>query len=277
MSKYSHFLNQLQKIDKRIIYAVFLIMVLIPLIFPIGIPIAISDYTRKFYDEVELLQKGDIVVMDLTYDAVGYPDVNYQTEALIHQLGRKGIDIYFLSGEIVAINYATNFRKILEEQYGYVYGVNLVISPYLAGMEQGVKTFASDVKGTFPTDAYGNTMDDFQLMQRINSVWDFKVAFTVGTSIAHEYWLKQVPGMKILAPIGTTMLANVTTYLDSGQIAAILPGVRSAAEYESLLDLPGNQIAKMDAQSLGVFTILFFILLGNIGYFLDKKSKARTL
>lgn len=273
-TKIGSFFGKLHKLDKRIVYAVFFLAVLLPLIFPIGIPIKISDNVKTFYGEIEKVQKNDIVLLDLTYDAIGYSDVHYQTSAFVKHLAERKADIYLLCGEAVALNYAEEFRSILEEDFGYVYGTNLYISPYMVGAEQGRKAFSSDPAGTFPNDAYGTKSSSLPLIQRIQSIKDINLVIAVGTSIAHEWWLKQVPDMPMLASIGTSQLPNVVAYLEAGQIKAVLPGVRSAAEYESLHNLPGTQLAKMDAQSLGIITILAFILIGNIGFLVEKKRSA---
>jgi hypothetical protein len=62
-------------------------------------------------------------------------------------------------------------------------------------------------------------------------------------------------------------------YVDSGQVAAILGGLRGAAEYEVISGLPGPSVAKMDAQSLGHVLVIGFIVVGNIAFFLDKKKE----
>ena len=57
------------------------------------------------------------------------------------------------------------------------------------------------------------------------------------------------------------------------RLKGLLGGLRPAAEYEILLEQPGEAVAMMDAQSAAHITILAFILLGNIAYFVTKPKQ----
>jgi hypothetical protein len=46
-----------------------------------------------------------------------------------------------------------------------------------------------------------------------------------------------------------------------------MPG---AAEYEALIGVPGIGTSGMDAQSVAHLVIVLFIVLGNIGYFIER-------
>ncbi len=60
--------------------------------------------------------------------------------------------------------------------------------------------------------------------------------------------------------------------VNSGQLAGMLGSLRGGAEYEKVSDNPGKALTGMDAQSFMNLTILVFIALGNIGYFVRKKG-----
>jgi hypothetical protein len=66
-------------------------------------------------------------------------------------------------------------------------------------------------------------------------------------------------------------------YLQTGQLKGLLAGGRAAAEYENLLvkrgilKETGSATLGLGAQSMALFTILIFIITGNIGYFFKKR------
>jgi hypothetical protein len=71
---------------------------------------------------------------------------------------------------------------------------------------------------------------------------------------------------------GTTSIQvnEVMPYVSSGQVQGILAGMPGAAEYEALIGVPGIGTSGMDAQSVAHLVIVLFIVLGNIGYFIER-------
>ena len=51
-------------------------------------------------------------------------------------------------------------------------------------------------------------------------------------------------------------------------------GLAGAAEYETLVDYPGDATKGMSAQSLAHFIIVVFVILGNAAYFASRRSQA---
>jgi CheY-like chemotaxis protein len=62
---------------------------------------------------------------------------------------------------------------------------------------------------------------------------------------------------------------NVCSVLNEPQLARML----GAAEYEKLVHKPGSASEAMRVQVWAHHVILLFIVLGNIGYFLSRRSK----
>lgn len=77
-------------------------------------------------------------------------------------------------------------------------------------------------------------------------------------------------------PIATAIVAvnvpNMTPYVQSGQITGMIPSMKGAAGYESLMGISGLGIRGMDAQSISHITILGLVILGNIVYLGTKNS-----
>jgi hypothetical protein len=76
---------------------------------------------------------------------------------------------------------------------------------------------------------------------------------------------------------GTTSIQvnEVMPYVSSGQVNGILGGMPGAAEYEALIGVPGVGTSGMDAQSIAHLVIVLFIVLGNIGYFIERNRSKK--
>ena len=56
-------------------------------------------------------------------------------------------------------------------------------------------------------------------------------------------------------------------------MVGLLGGMKGAAEYEKLSENQGRAMRGMDPQSIIHFLIIFFVILGNVGYFISKKKE----
>ena len=55
------------KIDRRWIFIIIAVVVVIPLIVPIGLPIRATDTSKSVYDALEKLPKGSNVLLSVEY------------------------------------------------------------------------------------------------------------------------------------------------------------------------------------------------------------------
>lgn len=270
-------LGFINKLDRRWIYLLLVLVVLYPLVKPIGMPISVSDWTEAFYAEIEKLQPGDVVVLGIDYTPSGGPDVHPQVVALFDHLMKKNV-------KVVGISFIDTgppqLQEILDtymvEGKGKTYGVDFVNLGYLPGLETAIAAFASDMKRAAPVDFFNTKVENIPMMQNINSMHDVRVVADFATGIpGPAEWIRQVGQnypVTMLAGVVTVMGPQSEPYYQSGQLKGLLSGTRSAAEYEVRSGSPGKAAAGMDAQSLGHLVIIFAIGLGNLAYFLNGRK-----
>jgi hypothetical protein len=78
------FFDKLEKVDPRLIYILVFLVVTLPLLRPLGLPISMSPMTVAFYDTLEKVRPGDVVVVSIDYSAASSPEQYPQTKAVIH-------------------------------------------------------------------------------------------------------------------------------------------------------------------------------------------------
>lgn len=267
-----HWIDRLQAIDRRIIYALLLVVCTIPLLRPLGIPLPISPMTEAVYNIIEGLDPAkDVVLLSSDYEPGNGLDAHVVPAAVVEHLTLRGI-------KWVSVSFNPNGpmmnNMLIEdlEKRGYKYGIDFANLGYLAGDENAIRLFALDCL-TIPTDVRGNKVADLPVMQGIKTVKDFAFVHQFNAG-GPESWARQViDQMGITYALGTVTVSvpAAMPYYNSGQIKGLLGGLRAGAEYEALLQKPGRAAAMMDAQSMAHLLIIGFIALGNIGYFLGKK------
>src|ERR1041385_5249961 len=80
-----------------------------------------------------------------------------------------------------------------------------------------------------------------------------------------EKWYQFLGPTRVQMVLGCTavMAPQQYAYLDSGQLSGLLTGMKGAAEYEQLLDAPGQGLIGMSGQSFAHLYILILVVLAN--------------
>ncbi len=267
---------RLQNIDTRIIHALIFILILIPLLRPIGLPVQISDGTRKAFEAIDAIPAGSRVLWAYEMSAANEPELMPAAIAWFHHLMRKRcrIVIFSIYSEEAPI-YGQRAFETFGKEYNYIYGEEFVVMPFRAGMETAVAAIGRDIHGVFPTDFFGNRTDVMPLMQEVKGMSDFAVLLKTSG------WGPDVFVRQMVTVYGIPMVANCTgivapgamAYLSAGQIKGLVGALTGAAEYEQLLRRPGTAAAMMDAQSTTHMLTVVLVLLGNVGFYLSRGKR----
>jgi len=121
-------------------------------------------------------------------------------------------------------------------------------------------------------------LSEFPIMQNINSAADVDLIISIetGTPGLTEWlrqWQEPYRTPIIVGCIGVSA-PGMAPFLQSGQLSALLPGLTSSAEYELLINRKGLAIAGVDAVSMSHILIVLLVVLGNVGYFINRGKKS---
>ena len=246
---------------RKIFYAVMFLLAIIPVLRPFGMPVYISEQTELFYDEIAKLPPGSVVVFGQTLiePPVGARTFYYALLSFIYQNDLKVIYVPLGIGGELAAEYASTYGGIVEE-YGLEYGEDYVIMPYLAGEETAMAAVATNFREAYSMDIRGTPIDDIPLLDGIKDFNDIDLAiaqygiFTFGEMFVRQWAVKFKPIIVLgqfygIAPYwGTYVVGNIDGTL------------RSLAEMEYLVGIPGEELIRLDSMNLqGAFTIIMII------------------
>lgn len=138
----------------------------------------------------------------------------------------------------------------------------------------------------YPEDANGNPLPEMPMLREHKSLREIDLAVTVSGSSACTYWViygREKIGLPVAFGVTAVSATDYYPYIQSGQIIGQMGGLRGAAEYEVLLKENGitettdKAFTGMDVQSADHILIVFFIILGNIAYFMGGFHKKKSL
>ncbi|MBT3180497.1 MAG: hypothetical protein HOB40_07240 [Candidatus Marinimicrobia bacterium] len=271
---------RLGTVDRRWIFLVIAFVVLIPLFFPMGLPIRATPTTQQVYDTIDKLPHGSKVLLSCEYGPSTKPEIHPMTLSVLRHLFKNKHKVYVTclwpDGQFLA---EEALDLVGGEEYNLTYGEDYVLLGFRPGNEAVVKGIVSNLRKLYTIDARGTKVTDIPMMEGVYKFEDFDFLFSASAGYPGTIEWVQYAADPTNVPMstGTTSIQvnEVMPYVSSGQVNGILGGMPGAAEYEALIGVPGVGTSGMDAQSIAHLVIVLFIVLGNIGYFIERNRSKK--
>jgi len=132
---------------------------------------------------------------------------------------------------------------------------------------------------TFPQDYLGRPYQRFPLGQTVSNYEDVSAVISIADGSLTTHWMEYGGArydIRVLAGITAAMVTTYDPYLASGQMYAMVRGLRGAAEYEQLIGRIGPGNRGMLAQTTAHMYVIFLVVLGNLLHFLTRIKKGRA-
>lgn len=261
-------LVKLQKIDRRYLYWILFIGLMIPFIRPLGLPVAVTPSTLDLYNELKTLKPGDVVLLNEAFGVGGIPDCMPATVASTKIILRQGAKLIFVSPYV---DYQILWARLQESvpDFGQLeYGKDYVFLGFYAGLEAAVAQLGANIRTVFPTDAYGTPLDQIEMMKNVNSARDIQLVLSADTGDWCDYYIRQwhtIYGTPV-GEIGIAMLGS--SYMPmyrAGVLFGMSVGSRGGAEMEKLIGEPGTATITMDSINVSHLLVIVAVILANIG------------
>jgi hypothetical protein len=267
-------------VDRRWIFLVIALVVIVPLFYPLGLPIRATATTQYVYDTIDALPHGSKVLVSCEYGPSTKPEIHPMVLSVMRHLFKNEHQVYVTclwpDGQFLA-SYALNL--VARDEYGLTYGEDYVLLGFRPGNEAVVKGIVSNLRKLYTIDAKGTKITEIPMMDGVNRFEDFDFLFSASAGYPGTIEWVQYAADPTNVPMstGTTSIQvnEVMPYVASGQVQGILAGMPGAAEYEKLIGVPGIGTSGMDAQSIAHLVIVLFIVLGNIGYLIERNRSKK--
>jgi hypothetical protein len=244
-----------------------------------------SRSDKNYYDTPDNSRKSNSgskkVLLSFDYGPSTVPEVGPMSYAIMRQIISSGNEVHTVAlwdtGLPMIAETKKNVLKDLgiDEKDAKIYDFG-----FKSGGESVIRGMLSNIPKVFPKakGVVENLCD-----------YDFVMSFSAGAPGSKE-WVQfagdqssSACGKKIKVSTGVTAV-QVTELLpyvsgsDDAQLTGILAGLSGAASYEALADFEGEFAGKasqrMNAQSYAHILIIFFIIVGNIAYFILNRRKS---
>jgi hypothetical protein len=270
------FSERMLKIDRRIIFLVIGLCTLLPLLYPVGLPIKISSEVRGVYNHIESLPERSVFFMSFDFDPASKPELHPQAIALLRHAFRKNLRVVTMTLWVTGTGLADQIVTQVAKEMGKENGKDYVFLGWSPGNTAVIINLGQNLYNTFPSDYGGKPTKGLPVLDGVQSLKDvtYMVSLGAGNPGVEAWYVFGKDKYKFEMGGGCTgvMAPGLYPLLRSGQINGLIGGLRGAAEYESLIDQKGKAVAGMDAQSATHVAIIVLVIICNLFYFSMRRA-----
>jgi hypothetical protein len=262
-------LQGLQRLDRRWIFLIVGLLVLLPFFFPLNLPLIVSSPVQGFHDAIDKVPNGSTVLMSCDYDPGARPELVPMTRTALRHLFDKDIKVVITvlwdggPGLVDGV-----LREIAEKYPEKQYGVDYVNLGYKEGREAVMVLMGQGIANAFPRDYRGNETRSLPIMRGARDYSSFPLLVSISAGYpGTKEWVQQVQArfhVRMVSGCTAVSAPEYYPYLQSGQLQGLLGGMAGAAEYEKAREEKGTATRGMDGQSLAHVFVAFMIVLGNL-------------
>ena len=238
-----------------IVYLLIIVLCGVVVIYPLGLPLTINESTEHFYDTLNNIPDGSVILWNEGYIVSAF--VSGSQIALYRKyfdlMREKDVNVIFVSSCVDGPLGGALIQKMLDagvDKTDTVYGTDYVNLGWLPGFEAVLAAIAQDIQSVTQEDAYGTSITELDLMKGLTTDDLYLLGFSCGVSV--DPWMRQWGplGKPILMIGGENLIAQAMGYVEAGTVEAYLNGGRGNAEFEQLYGYFTLQTAIMDAKNL---------------------------
>lgn len=283
-------LDYLTKLDRRVIYLILAIVVILPLVFPSAQKVRVMTPVQRLFNTVEMIPDEKILIIDFDYDPQTQPELEPMAIALLRHAFKRRIKMAALSLYVQPLGLAKLAMDQVIEEFNseatttadsIIYGKDYVFlgwqpPPIIPLLGMGISI--SDV---YKTDYYGYKTDSLPMMKNVKNFNDVGLLISISGASAPLWWITYSQtkyGLAVGAGVTAVSASDFYAYFQTGQFSGLMIGMKGGAEYEELIETELKiQQRRKASEALGSLTaahitIIIFIIIGNVGYFVRRRK-----
>ncbi|MCB5249561.1 MAG: hypothetical protein RBS16_06210 [Candidatus Cloacimonadales bacterium] len=244
--------ERLQMLDRRWIFLVVAVAIIVPLIIPFNSKTYTTEPTEKLYRIIDSfapgpdekpIEKDRALLLVFTHDASTMPELFPMEIAILRHCFARNIKVFtltFLPSAAPIMDYAINtvkeefpHVKSGEHYVNFGYKIGALMLPIILGMGE-------DISEAVDIDAEGRKLSSLPIMKNIKNYNEMNLIMDFSGSSAGGAWIvyaRSKFGANVGAGVTAVMAADEYPYLQTGQLTGMLAGLKGAAEYEKLVEV----------------------------------------
>ena len=267
-------IDKLTNLDRRIIYLIMGLAVVVPFLIPMRLPIYVSPPVQNVYDYIDDLPEGSVVLMGFNFSPSTMPELLPMGRAILRHCYSRKLKVMGMTFNSRIASKADEAMRQVAEEYGYRESEDYTYLGYKRDVVPVMLGLGEDISIAFPTDYMKTPISQIPMMKDIKNYSDIALVIDFGSANTPEAWVAYAGAryhQTIAVGCTGVMVSVLYPYLETGQLTGLIGGLKGAAEYERLVEKPGKGILGMKAQSIAHIAIILLVLIGNAGYLISRR------
>lgn len=267
--------RKLLAIDRRIIFLLVSIGVVLPLLHPLNLPVTVTPRVQAAYDAIDALPPGSKVLISMDYEPDIMAELLPMSIAVLRHCFRKHVQVIAMTLYPAGTGLGERALNLASKAEGATRNKDYAWLGYKSGFQVVMIGIGENLRGIYPVDFYGTPLDSIPVLRGVNSYKQIALMVNLSGSSATDYWIQFAQGRfhePLVVGCTAVMATDYYPYLSSKQILGLIGGMKGAAEYERLIDVVGDARRGMDAQSLVHLIVVGLVITGNAALFWSRRS-----
>lgn len=264
---------------------------MLPLIIPSVQKVRVMTPVNKLFDAVDAIPDDQILMIDFDYDPQTLPEIEPMGIAVLRHAFQQRIRVAVLSLYVQPLGLAKKALDQVTEEFNnratsradsIIYGQDYVFLGWQPPPIVPLLGMGISIVSVYPRDYYGYRTDSLPMMATVKNFNDVGILVSLSGASAPLWWVAYSQtrfGVAVGAGITAVSASEFYQYYQTGQFSGLMIGMKGAAEYEELVEtklmLKGRRKASEALGSLTAahLTMIAFIIIGNVGYFVQRRRR----
>ena len=173
------FALRLLQLDRRFIFVLMSVVTVLPLLYPLGLPVRISPETQQLYDTLERLPERSVVLLSLDFDPASKPELYPMTVSLLRHAFARNLRVVALTLWPAGTSMAESAVTHGAEEAGKKDGTDYVFLGYGPGEANAIINIGQSLTNAFPTDYAGRKTAALPVLEGVRSLRDIDYALSL--------------------------------------------------------------------------------------------------
>jgi hypothetical protein len=233
-----------------------------------------STETTKFHSFLDSLPAGSTVIVSFDHEASALPEIRPLAVAVLRHLFAHDHKLIGVALLAEGTGIGNQLMEDIAGEYDKSYGSDFVYLGYQPQPIAAIISMGESLKKTYPSDYFARPYDSLPLLAAVTNLSQVAAVVSIADGNLTTHWIEYGHarfGVPVVGAVTGAMMTSYDPYLASGQLAAMVGGLRGAAEYETLIGHRGSGARGMLAQTIGHLYVIAMILAGNIIYVVARR------
>jgi hypothetical protein len=267
-------LDKLMNLDRRIVFILIALGVIIPTFLDVKFPIMVSQPTRDIHERIESLPPGTTIILAFDYGPGSMPELHPMAKAVLTHCFRKKVRVIGMTLIPEGATLGDEMIREVATTTGAVYGEDYVYLGYRSGSELVLREMGSSISAVYESDYAETPLTELPMMQEITNYEQINLVIDLASGESVESWILYANtrfNQEIAAGVTGVMVSQMYPYLQTDQLIGLMSGLMGAAEYERLVEMPGKGTKGMSVQSFVHLLVAALVIWGNIVFFIQRR------